>query len=148
MNEDILGIVAPTEGKGKGGVRWGGTIKRFALVFTSDRLIVTKLAGLLTILGGSLGDMGSLLASRLTKKTSELAGMPLEEILKADKDNYAIQYSDIVKVDMKKRGLIGSPGIIISTATEKHVFVILREEGFRSCVDLVNATLSDKLSPG
>ena len=143
MNEEVLGIIAPIEGKGKGS-RWGG-IKRYALIFTSNRVIVAKLADFLTIFAGALGTVGSLIDDLVSKKPSDLAGMSIEDILKADKDNYAIPHSDIIKVEIKKKGFITKPSIWISTATKKHIFLILNEEMFDRCVNLVHTTLSGKL---
>jgi len=143
MDEKILGIIAPTEGKGKGSA-WGGA-KKFALVFTSDRLIVAKLAGFLTLLGGALGGIGGLYDRMASKKPEELAGMTIEDILKTDKDNYAIPYSEIVKVEMKKGGFISSPGVFFNTAKKKHVFVFSKKDGYNNCLNLVSVTIPDKL---
>ena len=146
MDETVFGVIAPTEGKGKGGVRWGGTIKRFALIFTSDRVIMLKLAGFLTILAGGLGVIGQLYDQAVSKKLSELTGMSFDELLRSDKDNYSIPYSDIVKVDMKKGRFFSSRNIWISTATEKHIFVLLKKEEFKNYVNIVSAALADKVS--
>ena len=146
MDETVFGVIAPTEGKGKGGVRWGGTIKRFALIFTSDRVIMLKLAGFLTILAGGLGVIGQLYDQAVSKKLSELTGMSFDELLLSDKDNYSIPYSDVVKVDMKKGRFISSTSIWISTATEKHVFALLKKEEFKNYVNIVSAALADKVS--
>jgi len=144
MVEGILGIVAPTEGKGKGSA-WGGA-KKFALVFTSDRIIVAKLAGFLAILGGAIGGIGGLYDRVVSKKPEELAGMTLEDILKEDKDNYALPYSEMVKVEMKRGGFTSSPGVFFNTAKKKHVFVFSKEDGYNRCLSLVRATMPDKAS--
>ena len=109
------------------------------------RAIVAKLAGFLTIFAGALGTVGSLIDDLVSKKPSDLAGMSIEDVLKADKNNYAIPHSDIIKVEINKKGFITKPSIWISTATKKHIFLILNEEMFDRCVNLVHTTLSGKL---
>ena len=153
MDETVLGIIAPTEGKGKGGVRWGGTIKRFALIFTPTSVIMIKLAGFLKNLAGAVGQLfdqtgvvSRLFDRSVRKKLSELTGQSLDELLQSDKDNYVIPYAEIVKVEMKKGGFISDPNIWISTKTEKHIFVILKKEHYKSGVDIVSAALPNKVS--
>lgn len=143
MVERILGIITPAEGKGKGSA-WGGP-KKFALVFTSDRLVIVKLAGFLALLGGAIGGIGGIYDRMVTKKPEELLGMSIEDILKDDKDNYAIPYSEIVKVVMKKGGFISDPTVFFNTAKKKHLFVFTKENGYNNCLNLVRATMPDKL---
>ena len=152
MDEVVLGIIGPAEGKGKGGVRWRGTVKRFALIFTTTRVIMIKLAGFLTILAGGLdmfgplGMFGQLYERARAKKLSDLTGHSLDELLESDKDNYTLPYADIVKVEMKKGRFLGNTSIWISTETEKHIFALLKKEGFQHYVDIVTAALPDKVA--
>jgi len=143
MEERIFGIVAPAEGKGKGSA-WGGP-KKFALVFTSDRLVIVKLAGFLALFGGAIGGIGGLYDHMVSKKPEELLGMSIEDLLKDDKDNYAIPYSEIVKVVMKKGGWISDPTVFFNTAKKKHLFVLTKEDGYHRCLSLVSATMPNIL---
>jgi len=79
-------------------------------------------------------------------KTRDLAGTSIEDILRSDKDNYALKYSDIMKVEMVKPRFLGQGGILIYLAKERHNFVMLTEEGFRNCADLVSAVMPGKSS--
>jgi hypothetical protein len=150
MDEVVLGIIGPAEGKGKGGVRWRGTVKRFALIFTTTRVIMIKLAGFRSIVAGGLdvfgplGIFGQLYARARAKKLSDLMGRSLDELLESDKDNYTLPYSDIVKVEMKKGRLLGNTSIWISTETEKHIFALLKKEEFQHYVNIVSTALPDK----
>lgn len=125
----------------------------YALFFTSNRLAVAKIGGQLKELGGF---------GVFAKKAEELRDVSIESLLKADKDNFEIPYSEITKVEIRKAGwkdkLAASrpvPGIITITGKEEHKFLIaqIRIEGseyraqkFEECVDLLRSVLSSKVS--
>jgi hypothetical protein len=109
-------------------------------------MVAAKLAGFLTILAGGLGDAGDVFARWRSVKTRDLASMSIEDILRSDKDNYALKYSDIIKVEIVKPRFFGQGGILIHLAKERHSFVMLTEEGFRNCVELVSAVMPGKSS--
>ena len=123
----------------------------YALLFTSDRMIVAKVGGQLTI------DLGA-----FAKKAEELKEVSLESILKADKNNFEIPYSDIVNIEIKKSGwkdkIVANrlvPGVITVKGKEEHKFVIaqikaeaskFKPQKFQECVDLLRSILPSKLS--
>jgi hypothetical protein len=72
-----------------------------------------------------------------------------DDILAANKKNFAMSYSDIAKVEMKKPGLVRAGKITITTTTrEKPYKYPLREgkERFDQHVDSVRSLLPDRLS--
>ena len=81
----------------------------------------------------------------MRKKAEEFAEISAEEILKADKNNFAIPYSEILKVEMKKGGFLSPPNITIFTADKKYSFKILDKKAFDSCVELVRTALPEKV---
>jgi len=152
MAEEILGTLAASGSK----VR--GTIYS-QLVFTSTRVIVARTATWSmwpwAILGGPVG--GALSALRGLKRqreaTERLAQLPPDEILAADKDNYQIPYTDIVKVEVGRRGRM-PPTLRILTHETKYNLGRLSvekggrgsgEEAFDRCTNIVRLALPDKL---
>lgn len=127
----------------------------YALFFTSNRLAVAKIEGQLKEL--AFFDFGF-----FAKKAEELRDVSIESLLKADKDNFEIPYSEITKVEIRKAGwkdkLAASrslPGIITIVGKEEHKFLIAqlaiegskyRPQKFEECVDLLRSVLSSKVS--
>jgi len=79
------------------------------------------------------------------ERTEEFTSVSAEEILNADKNNYAIPYSAILKVEMKKGGFFSPPNTSIITAEKKHSFKILEKKKFESFVDLARTALLGKV---
>ena len=145
MSEELLGVISHTEGRGK-----GRFMKRFALVFTSERILVAKITGTLGValsgLSGVVGELERMALNRKVKEKSEkFTSVSVEDILKADKDNYAIPYSEILKVEMKKGGFLWPPNISIQTKDKKYSFKILEKKEYDRYVDLVRTALPDKV---
>lgn len=128
----------------------------YALFFTSNRLAVAKIGGQLKELA-SIVDLGM-----FAKKAEELRDVSIESLLRADKDNFEIPYSEISKVEIRKAGwkdkLAASrlvPGIITIMGKEEHKFLIAqvtiegskyRTQKFEECVDLLRSVLSSTVS--
>jgi len=128
----------------------------YALFFTSNRLAVAKIGGQLKELA-SIVDLGV-----FAKKAEELKDVSIEGLLKADKDNFEIPYSEMTNVEIRKAGwkdkLAASrpvPGIITIMGKEEHKFLIAqitiegskyRTQKFEECVDLLRSVLSSKVS--
>lgn len=128
----------------------------YALFFTSNRLAVAKIGGQLKELA-SIVDLGM-----FAKKAEELRDVSIESLLKADKDNFEIPYSEITKVEVREAGWKDKfaasrpvPGIITIMGKEEHKFLIAqlaiegskyRTQKFEECVDLLRSVLSSKVS--
>jgi hypothetical protein len=129
----------------------------YALFFTSNRIVAAKIGGQLKEFALFV-DLGV-----FAKKAEELKDVSIESLLKADKDNFEIPYSEITKAEIRKAGwkdkLAASrfvvPGIITIMGKEEHKFLIaqIRIEGsnyrpqkFEECVDLLRSVLSSKVS--
>jgi hypothetical protein len=146
MAEELIGVIDHTEGKGK-----SRTMKKWSLVFTSSRMIASKISGTLGValsgLSGVLGEVGRADINRRVKEMAEdIPGMSAEDILNADKDNFAVPYSDIVKVETKKGGLLSPTSLKFSTTDKKYQFNILKKEKFDEYVELVRTILPGKVS--
>jgi len=144
MAEELLGVIDHTESKGN-----GRAMKKWSIVFTSDRMIASKISGTLGValsgLSGVLGEVGRADIDRRVKEMSEdVPGMSAEDILNADKDNFAIPYSNIVKVEAKKGGLLSPTSFKFSTTDKKYQFNILEKKKFDEYVELVRTILPEK----
>jgi hypothetical protein len=137
----------------------------YILFFTSERLIAAKVGGQheeLTLIADSCA---------FARKAEELKDVSIESILKADKDNFEIPYTDITDIEIKKAGwkerLMSNVPALIPIGTmririrdkEEQKFHITRTErmdpsspsGSRpqvleDCINIVCSVLSDKLS--
>ncbi len=129
--------------------------KGFTFVFTRNRLIGAKLGAKF------------ILTDRKTRKMFDRISMEghkegsLESILKADKDNFEIPYSDIKKIEMKKADIADNlwsahrtgytktyAGTLeIHTLSKKDRFEICSQLGqdFEQCVEVVRLVLPEKL---
>lgn len=99
-------------------------------------------------LGGLFGVGGvAVEAYRQKKKKEELEQLSPESILTADKKNFAIPYSEITRVEMKKPGRFSGAKINFVTDKKTHKFVLRqKKELFDNSTNLVRSVLSDKLS--
>ncbi len=146
MNEKILGVIDNTEGKPKG--RW---MKKWALVFTDRRLVVSKISGTLGValsaMGGVLGDVARAdVRSKVEERSEEAKTVSVEEILKADKENFAIPYEEIQTVEMKKGGLLSATSFSFHTEEKKYTFNLKEKKRFREYAEMVKKILPNKVS--
>ncbi len=145
MNEEMLGTIdLPSDHR--------------MLYFTPNRVIVAKTGGSAGWLFGAIGAAAE--AYRETKKREELKKLSPESVLKADKNNFAIPYSSILRVEMKKKGIFGSICVIADQKfgrdmKKKKDKTIGRDvyryekriakKGFEDCVDCVRSVLPEKV---
>jgi type IV secretory pathway TrbF-like protein len=130
----------------------------FALFFTLKRLIVAKVGALFKDFVAS---------AEYAKKAEELKEVSIESILKADKDNFEIPYTDITDIEIKKAGWkdkLVADFVTIGTLTIKikdkkgQKFNItklridpsapskVKPQKLEDCINVVRSVLSDKLS--
>lgn len=155
MSEEVLGVIGNLEGKGRGRLT-----RKYALVFTSHELLVVKVGGTLGLVftafvGEAVGQ--SYGVSTITdvynqivgKRSNKVKDMKIQDVLDADKLNYAIPYADIEKLEFKKGGILSPRGrrlIIISTKKKKCWFRIVKENAFNDYVTLGKKILPKKVS--
>lgn len=116
MSEKVLGAINV----------WGSGLfgmKHQTLFFTEKRIVVAKrgggLAGTLGIFGGAVTAVAGAAydSHRAGKKGEELVELSVESILKADKKNFAIDNSELVKVELKKLAMK------VETKKKKYKFI-------------------------
>ena len=136
-DEEILGVV-------ENAVTWN---YKYNLFLTTNRIVVAKIRGPKDDLSWLLSPMAGIVADKLLKpeekRRERLRGMSAEDILKADKGNFEIPYSEITKVEMKKFGRRRDMRIL--TAMKEHKFFVNRDR-FDEYVNIVRSILPDKLS--
>ncbi|UCF07717.1 MAG: hypothetical protein JSW28_08760 [Thermoplasmata archaeon] len=108
--EYVLGLVNVYQGLGT----------RFALFFTSERVIVAKTGNYLNLLwGGVLGD-----ALMNMRDADKKRGQVPEQILSANKKNYAIPYAAVLRFLVKKPTAFRTGKITIATPRGEYKFTI------------------------
>ena len=110
MSEEVIGLIGPLEGKGKGKVT-----RRFAFVFTENELIVVKIGGTLSIFTGILSEavesgyglstIEDVYGHIANKRVEKLKDMQVQDILNLDKLNFSIPYSNLDKIEVKKKSV-------------------------------------------
>jgi hypothetical protein len=149
MSEEVMGLIGPLEGKGKGRVT-----RRFALVFTEKELVCVKIGGTLSVFTSLLGEAGYGLSTitdvynHITnRRVDKLKKMQVQDILDLDKLNFSIPYGDIEKIEVKKKSILSPKGrriIDIKSKNKKYWFRIVEEKAFNDCVGLVKRMLPNK----
>ncbi|MFW9800599.1 MAG: hypothetical protein ACFFD9_09195 [Candidatus Thorarchaeota archaeon] len=146
MDEKIVGNIRVSFDTG-----WFG-----CLFFTSDRLIAARTEEKRYSPEHS-GPLTDFIARRRDRRVLE-EGEKRERtymtthpnnILMADKNNIAISYSDIVKIEMKEPGRVWAGRITITAKTRKKPYKYMLREGkevFDQHVSLVRSLMSDRLS--
>ena len=133
VNEEILAVISTNEGK--------------ALFFTSNRVIIAKLASLGSILGMRLafGLVGEFLQRhKEAKKEEQLSEFSPESILKADKKNLEIPYTEITQVELFKKWLVGKL-LRITVGKTKRVFIVDKPKKLQDCANALRPILGDKM---
>ena len=143
MGEEVLGVIIATE--------YGRIpVLHCNLIFTPQMMIVAKkgmskeIAGLMV--GGAVGQWLAIRSDK--KRVQELKQPEVEEILKANKKNYRIFYTEILKAEMKKLSRFSWPystEIKFTTDKKKHKFK-LKNVKFEEAVELFQAVLPHKIS--
>jgi len=106
MSEKIFGIIEANR------PAFMRTIRE-TLFFTSDKVIVARTSGSSGVMFGAIGAIYDSITT--TKKAEKMLELPLEDVLKAHKDNYAIPNSEITRVELKSRMRLN-----IITSKDKH----------------------------
>jgi len=120
---------------------------KYALFFTTERLMVVKLTGVKTMLAeGFLGPLGNVYSNITSKKLKDLTGMSFDEVLKSDKDNFILPYSEIIKVTMRKGKIVKTWTTIIFTKKDKYNYVFYNEETYGRFIEIVKRVMPEKLS--
>ncbi len=91
------------------------------LYFTPERTVVARTTGGKS--GMLLGAVGGILQYEEAKKKGEQYNqLALEEILKADKNNYAIPISEVTEIELKKFGKVAKINMKTTTAHGKAMY--------------------------
>jgi len=139
MAEEILGVI-------ENALTWN---YKYNIFLTPNRIVVAKIRGpsddLSYLFGGVVaGIVADKLLKPEEKRREKLKHLSAEEILKADKSNFAIPYSEIVRVEMKHFGTRRIMKIL--TNTKEHKFNLFPRDRFDEHVNLVHSIIPDKLS--
>ncbi|MBD3207788.1 hypothetical protein GF319_15770 [Candidatus Bathyarchaeota archaeon] len=139
----MLGIIGNTESK-------MGTwrMKKWSLVFTTDRVFVVKVSGTLGMVASSLGGaVGSIQDFKTRGKMGDVSGGEidsLEAFLEEDEDNVAISRSDIEGVEMKKGGLLSPYKIIFHTGGKDYEFNLIERNRFDEYKEMIRDIFPEK----
>ncbi|NIV67258.1 hypothetical protein GWN43_00120 [Candidatus Bathyarchaeota archaeon] len=113
--------------------------------------MVSKISGTLGValsaMGGVLGDVARAdVRSKVEERSEEAKTVSVEEILKADKENFAIPYEEIQTVEMKKGGLLSATSFSFHTEEKKYTFNLKEKKRFREYAEMVKKILPNKVS--
>jgi hypothetical protein len=139
MSEQVLGKTEVMYIKGT----FSGYDKKI-LFFTLKRLILAKLSEDWApyVPGGFWVRRDQ---ERKTREALWQSNVIPEDILKRDTANFAISYSDIEKVEVKKPGMMSLGIVKVITKERTHEFGV-RKNTFDDLMRLVQSNLADKLS--
>jgi hypothetical protein len=145
--EEILGVLVAEEQRKKLRPAF-----RCHMFFTNNRLIVTKREALKEFASFFAGGFaGYWLAIQSDKKKAEkIKELSPDDILKADKENYEIPYSEISKVELKKYSKLMWPfssEIWIHTQ-QKELKFRLKAIKYEELQQLLNPVLGNKVMLG
>ena len=141
----MVGIIGNTESK-------MGTwrMKKWSLVFTTERVFVVKVSGTLGMVASSLGGtVGSIQDFKTKGKMGDVSGSQIDSLkafLEEDEDNVAIPRSEIEGVEMKKGGMLSPYKIIFHTRTEDYEFNLIERNKFDEYKEMIRKIFSDKIS--
>jgi hypothetical protein len=146
-NETIVGV-HPLDLRGT----WAFTC--YDVYFTNKRLIASFLENRsmsrfwghkVLMAGYNIADAA--IIAPLTRRPDEISAMNAEEILKADKRNFAWDYEKDIKVIKSKRktGLVGPPHIDIELTNGKHNVFIQDRERRSELTELLHKVVGNKV---
>jgi hypothetical protein len=119
VSEKVLGIL-------KAGKPASGGYKYKTLFLTPDRVIVARTGKSRMVIAGTLfgavgaGIEATVTARKAKKKEKETLELPVEDILRADKNNYFLSNLEIKEIELKKGGWGRLIGLNIITSRKKH----------------------------
>ncbi len=140
----MLGIIGNTESK-------MGTwrMKKWSLVFTTERVFVVKVSGTLGMVASSLGGtVGSIQDFKTRGKMGDVSGSQIDSLkafLEEDEDNVAIPRSEIEGVEMKKGGMLSPYKIIFHTRTEDYEFNLIERNHFEEYKEMIRNIFPEKI---
>lgn len=144
MKEQVLGIIDHTEGKGN-----SLTMKKWALVFTSNRVLAAKISGTMGValsgLSGLMGDAGrSDIQHRVDALSHRIPEVSIEELLHDDQDNFMIPYPEITSIEMKRGGLLSPTSFRFITVNKNYSFNLINRKEFPKHVEMIKTIVPDK----
>lgn len=126
-------------------VAWGGFMN---LYLTDRRLVVDKVMGTIAGAGLAAGVVGLMVASNVARQRGEQAlalGRTPDEVLGAAAGNYAIDYSAVSRLVLKRKVMqLGYSQCKVESA-QKNVTLAFKREYFDQVVDLMRQVLGDKV---
>ena len=152
MNEEILGLIDAVD--------YSGRFKKGSrLALTTDRLIVARGGTLETmdlssaiaedlIIGGAISAIGAGVSWHKEKKEKEkvFAELTPEGVLSAGKENVAITWSDVTKVEVGKRWDVEGKWFKVFTADKKYEFGEIKGRMIGEFWHILNMTVPDKVT--
>ena len=132
MHDEILDIIE--------------TKDRKALCITPDKVIIAELGNAgggpsLVAVFGLLGEVVD--SERRGSKKEQIGKLSPEGILTADEKNFAIPYTEIIRVEMSK-GFLGSKVKLI-VGVREHKFKLKNTDEYYKCKFALKPVLGDKL---
>lgn len=126
-------------------VLWGGYMN---LYLTDRRLVVDKVMGTIAGAGLAAGVAGLMVASEVARQRGEKAlalGRTPEEVLRAAGGNYAIDYSAVSRLVLKRKAMPVGYSRCKIESTQKNVTLAFKREYFDQVADLMRHVLGDKV---
>lgn len=136
MHEEILEVIETLGGK--------------ALYITPSSIIIAKLRsaafmGTFTVLNTMFGLLTSLFEKEMIdKKIEKLGKLCPEKILNANEKNFAIPYTEVIRLEMSKGFL--RPRVKITVGVNKHRFWLRKHNDFYKCMSALKPILGDTLT--
>ena len=101
---------------------------------------------MLFVVGESTWAAGTPIEAEMAKdKSEEQKKMTAERILRANKKNYAINFSEIHRASVKKPGLLSEAMLKIETAEKDYEFTLVDRKRYKEHFDLLSSVLKNKL---
>jgi hypothetical protein len=118
------------------------------LYLTDRRFVVDKVMGTIAGAGLAGGVVGLLVASEVARQKGEKAlalGRTPDEVLRAATGNYAIDYSAVSHLALKRKALPLGYSRCKIESSQKNVTLAFKREYFDQVADLMRQVLGDKL---
>jgi hypothetical protein len=129
-------------------VKWGGFMN---LYLTDRRFVVDKVMGTIAGAGLAAGAAGLLVASDVARQKGEQAlalGRTPDEVLRAAAGNYAIDYSAVSRLVLKRKAMPVGYSRCKIESDHKNVTLAFKREYFDQVVDLMRQALAGKVEVG
>jgi len=126
-------------------VLWGGYMN---LYLTDRRLVVDKVMGTIVGAGLAAGVAGLMVASDVARQRGEKAlalGRTPDEVLRAAAGNYAIDYSAVSRLVLKRKAMPVGYSRCKIESNQKNVTLAFKREYFDQVADLMRQALGDKV---